>query len=34
MGAAENGHYEIADLLVKSQADVNAKDKVSIYTSA
>ncbi len=33
MGAAENGHYEIADLLVKSQADVIAKDKVSAYTS-
>ncbi len=32
MGAAEVGHTEIADLLVRSNADVNVKDNVRINT--
>ena len=32
MIAADNGHIEIAEQLVKSNADVNAKDWVRINT--
>ena len=32
MWAAREGHTEIADLLVRSNADVNVKDRVRINT--
>ena len=32
MYAAKGGYIEIADLLVRSNADVNVKDKVRIDT--
>ena len=32
MKAAYNGHIEIADLLVRSNADVHVKEKVRIDT--